>query len=281
MVSISLFIAKRCILSYFTLCDITVTNYLLLYVQNNKRLLLIIAFTHKGDVIMSKTSLIIAGLICTVVIAFIIPGFKSNAASNEPKQSPSLGGWSLVEENNTAMLEEDDANRIQKVLKESGSDLEVLDLIATQVVAGVNYMYLTYGTPAGSTVPGYYFVTIYEDLKGNDTIIGTTPIDVTAVQTMIPLGKGATGAWAVSESGKACMFADQNAQASFDAINNGKVMYNPVALLATQLVSGTNYKALCKGNDMNLYVVTWYRNLQGNASLTSAECVNLGAYSGR
>lgn len=230
---------------------------------------------------MSKTSLIIAGLICTVVIAFIIPGFKSNAASNEPKQSPSLGGWSLVEENNTAMLEEDDANRIQKVLKESGSDLEVLDLIATQVVAGVNYMYLTYGTPAGSTVPGYYFVTIYEDLKGNDTIIGTTPIDVTAVQTMVPLGKGATGAWAVSESGKACMFADQNAQASFDAINNGKVMYNPVALLATQLVSGTNYKALCKGNDMNLYVVTWYRNLQGNASLTSAECVNLGAYSGR
>jgi len=281
MVSISLFIAKRCILSYFTLCDITVTNYLLLYVQNNKRLLLIIAFTHKGDVIMSKTSLIIAGLICTVVIAFIIPGFKSNAASNEPKQSPSLGGWSLVEENNTAMLEEDDANRIQKVLKESGSDLEVLDLIATQVVAGVNYMYLTYGTPAGSTVPGYYFVTIYEDLKGNDIIIGTTPIDVTAVQTMIPLGKGATGAWAVSESGKACMFANQNAQASFDAINNGKVMYNPVALLATQLVSGTNYKALCKGNDMNLYVVTWYRNLQGNASLTSAECVNLGAYSGR
>ncbi len=58
-------------------------------------------------------------------------------------------------------------------------------------------------------------------------------------------------------------------------------MYNPVALLATQLVSGTNYKALCKGNDKNLYVVTWYRDLKGNASLTSAECVNIGAYSGK
>lgn len=281
MVSIFLFIAKLRILSYFTWCDITVTDYLLLYVQNNKRLLLKIAFTHKGDVIMSKTSLIIAGLICTVVISFIIPGFKSNAASNESKQSPKLGGWSLVEENNTAMLEEDDANRIQTALKGSGSNLEVLDLIATQVVAGVNYMYLTYGTPAGNTVPGYYFVTIYEDLKGNCTIIGTTPVDVTDIQTGTPLGQGATGAWAVSESGKACMFADQNAQASFDAINNRSVMYNPVALLATQLVSGTNYKALCKGKDMNLYVVTWYRDLKGNSSLTSAKCVNIGAYSGR
>lgn len=79
---------------------------------------------------------------------------------------------------------------------------------------------------------------------------------------------GATGAWAVRKSGKAGVFPDENAQASFDTINNGEGLYNPVALLATQAVSGTNYKALCIGNDKNLYVVTWYRNLQGNASLT-------------
>ena len=57
-------------------------------------------------------------------------------------------------------------------------------------------------------------------------------------------------------------------------------MYNPVALLATQVVTGTNYKALCTGNDKNLYVLTWYKDLKGNVSLTSNECVNIGAYSG-
>ena len=105
---------------------------------------------------------------------------------------------------------------------------------------------------------------------------GNTP----AIQTAEPIGKGMTGGWAVRGSGKPGMFSDQNAQASFDAINKGDVMYNHVALLATQVVFGTNYKALCKGNDSNLYVVTWYRDLQGNASFTSAECVNIGAYSG-
>ncbi len=129
-------------------------------------------------------------------------------------------------------------------------------------------------------MPCYYFVTAYEDTKGSDSIIGVTSINVTDIQTGKPLGKGATGAWAVNGSGKIGMFSDQDAQALFDAINDGDVMYNPVALLATQIVAGTNYKALCTGSDGNLYVVTWYGDLSGNSSLTSAECVNIGAYSG-
>ena len=88
------------------------------------------------------------------------------------------------------------------------------------------------------------------------------------------------GGWAVRGTGKPGMLSDQNAQASFDKINYEDVMYNPIALLATQVVSGTNYKALCRGNDGNLYAVTWYNDLQNNASFTSAECVNIGAYSG-
>ena len=50
--------------------------------------------------------------------------------------------------------------------------------------------------------------------------------------------------------------------------------------MVTQIVAGTNYKVLCTGSDGNLYVVTWYGDLSSNSSLTSAECVNIGAYSG-
>ena len=224
--------------------------------------------------------MIIAGLACAAIFASILTGFTTKAAAEPAKQAPALGGWTLVENNNTVMMNEKDSTRIKTVLKDYDADFKVLDLVATQVVSGANYMYLVYGTTADSTVPGYYFVTVYEDTKGNDSIIGTTPIDVTAIQTTAPLGKGATGGWAVRGSGKAGMFPDENAMASFDAINNGDVMYNPIALLATQVVSGTNYKARCRANDQNLYVVTWYKDLQGNSSLTSAECVNIGAYSG-
>ena len=228
---------------------------------------------------MRKINIIIAGLACALVFTFVLSGFRTEAAAAADK-TPALGGWTLADGNTPAMMSEKDITRIDKVLKERGDNFNVIDLVATQVVSGANYMYLVYGTTANEAVPGYYFVTVYEDTKGNDSIIGTTPVDVTAIQTAAPLKKGMTGGWAVRGSGKPGMFSDQNAQASFDAINKGDVMYNPVALLATQVVSGTNYKALCKGNDSNLYVVTWYRDLQGNASFTSAECVNIGAYSG-
>lgn len=225
---------------------------------------------------MKKINIFITGIVCAIIFGLFLTGFRSMTASEAAKQV--VGGWSIVDDNTTAMMKEEDSARIKAVLDENGGNFNVIDLVATQVVSGVNYMYLVYGTEADSTVPGYYFVTVYEDTKGNDSIHAITSIDVTAIQTATPLGKGATGAWAVRGSGKAGMFNDQDVQASFDAINKGDVMYNPVALLATQVVAGTNYKALCQGKDKNLYVVTWYKDLQGNSSLTSAECVNIGAY---
>ncbi|MBE5826000.1 MAG: hypothetical protein E7307_05120 [Butyrivibrio sp.] len=102
----------------------------------------------------------------------------------------------------------------------------------------------------------------------------------TEAASQAPKKASALGGWTLVSDNTPGMLPDKNAQASFDAINNGDVMYNPCALLATQVVSGTNYKALCMGNDGNLYIVTWYRDLKGNSSLTSAECVDIGAYSG-
>lgn len=230
---------------------------------------------------MKNLNIFIAGIVCVVVLGCAFSGFMPKAEAESPKDKPALGGWTIVTDNTPRMMNEADSTRINNAIKESGADFEALGLVATQVVSGANYMYLVYGTDKGTEDPGYYFMTVYEDTKGNDSVIGTVAIDIANIQTAAPLGKGATGAWAVRGSGKPGMLPDENAQASFDAINNGDVMYNPVALLATQLVSGSNYKALCIGNDMNLYVVTWYRDLKGNASLTSAECVNIGAYSGK
>ncbi len=225
-----------------------------------------------------------AAIVSMVMVVSVTPvtafASEGQALSVAAGQEQVLGGWSLVTNNKTSMMSETYSNRINEVLKESGANFQIIDIVATQIVSGMNYMYLAYGTYGDSTVPAYYFVTVYENTAGIDSLIGITPIDVTAVQTAAPHGTGSLGGWTVKGSGKAGMLPDQDAQASFDAINKGDVVYNPVALLATQVVSGINYKALCKGSDKNLYVVTWYKDLQGNASFTAAECVNIGAYSG-
>ncbi|MCR4657162.1 MAG: hypothetical protein K5770_13200 [Lachnospiraceae bacterium] len=225
---------------------------------------------------MRKTGMMITSLVCAIFIGLIFMGNRTEAAS---RHKPKTGGWTLFTDNSPCMMSEKDSIRISEALKDHGGHFEVLGLVAAQVVSGTNYMYLAYGTEANEAIPGYYFIKLYSDTKGHNSIVSVASIDVTKIQTGKPLGKAATGAWAVRTSGKPGMFPDQNVQASFDAINNGDVIYNPVALLAAQPVSGTNYKALCTGNDKKLYVVTWYVDLQGNASLTSSECVNIGAYS--
>lgn len=249
---------------------------------------------------MKKMSKFAAGLMCLATAGLVLAGCKkAEPAQTTPDTAPevlseaelitpdtqpdapvSLGGYEWVTNNTANMMDEADSVRIAVSLRGEGTDFEVLDLVATQVVSGVNYMYLCYGAKEAGGTPGYYFVTIYETTGGEDSVLGIVPIDITAIKTAEPLGKGATGAWAVKGTGKAGNLPDEKAQASFDAINTGDVTYNPVALLATQLVSGMNYKALCRGNDDNLYVVTWYNDLDDNASLTSAECVDIGAYSG-
>ena len=225
---------------------------------------------------MKKISMMITGLVCAMFFGLVYMGSPAEAASG---RKPKAGGWTLFADNTPCMLNEKDSTQINEALKDHGGDFEVLGLVATQVVSGTNYMYLAYGTEANEAIPGYYFIKLYSDTKGNNSIVSVESIDVTGIKTVNLPGKAAAGAWDVRTSGKPGMFSDQNVQKSFDAVNKGDVIYNPVALLATQLVSGTNYKALCTGNDKNLYVVTWYVDLKGNASLTSSECVDIGAYS--
>ena len=123
---------------------------------------------------MSKMNLIIAGLICTSFLTFVLSGFRAEAASEETKQKQVLGGWTLVEDNTPAMMSEKDGTRINTALKESGDDLEALDLVATQVVAGMHYSILCeLPAVAPDAEPKYSIVIVYQDLEGNAEVTDT------------------------------------------------------------------------------------------------------------
>ena len=89
------------------------------------------------------------------------------------------------------------------------------------------------------------------------------------------------GGWTVSEPGASSLTEEE--QAIFDQAKEGLlgVEYTPVAVLATQLVSGTNYAYLCSSKAVTpeaqpeWCVVVVYNNLQNEASVSSVCDIDL------
>ena len=88
------------------------------------------------------------------------------------------------------------------------------------------------------------------------------------------------GGWKLTEDGA----LTEEAQSAFDKATEGLlgVNYTPLALLGTQLVSGTNYCFLCEATvvypDAQPYyaVVSVYQDLQGKAEILNIVALDLG-----
>lgn len=208
----------------------------------------------------------------------VVPGSSGGA-------EPVLGGWTITEEQ-TSNLSEEETARFDKAMEgQTGVNYTPIAIIGTQVVSGTNYQYLCLGTvvsPDGA--PQWYIVTIYEDLNGGVELTGIADLDLTSLKTVSGAAGEATGAWAATEpGGKAVMLPDEMAQKAFDAVAEGdQIKYYPIALLATQVVAGTNYKVMAHGVSETagngIYVLTIYQDLEGNATLDNAEQLDLAAY---
>lgn len=101
-----------------------------------------------------------------------------------------------------------------------------------------------------------------------------------------PEGSASLGGWQIFEDEKEAVPAD--AKEAFDSAIQGYTGMNlePKALLATQVVSGTNYAFLCLGERVvqnpvkGWYVVVVYKDLQGKAKISSVEDFDLTAHIG-
>ena len=187
------------------------------------------------------------------------------AASEEA--APIVGGWTRAEspevpDHVKALLEKAAADMV-------GAEYEPVAYIGSQVVAGTNHALLCRITPVvPDAVSHYGIVTLYEDLDGNVSI--TDIRDSEAEEEALP-GE-LTGAW---ENPESPVLTDE-AKAALDKALEKLVgaEYEPIALLATQLVSGTNYSILCEvtpvvPDAVSSYVIVHvYQDLEGNAEIT-------------
>ena len=172
---------------------------------------------------------------------------------------------------------------------QAGMDLQPVAVLATQVVAGQNIAYLCKGTPTTQDpIAEWDIVVVYNDLQGEASISSVTPIDLADVKTTEDASSvEAVGAWEVVDATSGVAMTAEAAQAFSKAAENyDGIMINPLALLGTQMVAGTNYLILGTGHAVvqdpiaSLYVATVYEDLEGNCEFTDVSQFDLLAYIG-
>ena len=199
-------------------------------------------------------------IVFILIAALIITSVAVLAACRRKNvQEPTSGGW--AEAQSPVITDETSAlmDKVNSVL--AGAQYTPVAYLASQVVAGRNHRILCKSTP---TVPdaksNYVIVEIYEDLQGNAEI---TSVLESAAQA--PSDEQLMGGWSDAES----PVVTDEISAMTAKVCKG---YTPVALVATQVVAGTNYCVLCNREGENNYFLAYiYQDLDGKAELTDRE----------
>ncbi len=216
----------------------------------------------------------------------------STAASTETSETSesseqTAGGWTLNTEANAQLTAEEQEVFNKATAEHVGAKLTPVTVLATQVVSGTNYAYLCTSTPttpdSGTT---WCIVVVYQDLEGNASVTSVKDLVLDDLKVGEAAANAAelTGGWTVAQKEAAALPTD--AQTAFDnALKNYDGMtLRPLALLGTQVVSGTNYLVLCEGAPVvqdpqeGLYVVTVYADLNGSATISDVQALDLASY---
>lgn len=188
---------------------------------------------------------------------------------DEEEETQLDGGWSRAESPEIT----DEVRELLNKATEGydGPAYTPIAYIGSQVVAGTNHKILCGVTPVvPDAVTTYAIVVLYEDLNGNVEMIDY--MDSEAEVEELPDSEGMTGGWSAVEPP---VMTDEAKAALKKAVENlVGAEYEPVALLATQIVAGTNYSILCEVTpvtpdaETGYVIVHVYEDLDGNAEIT-------------
>ena len=195
------------------------------------------------------------------------------------EDNPIVGGWEIAEVARED-LDENEKEIFEKAMEPIlGEDYEPVCVLATQLVSGTNYAYLARGTTVtAEPVSNFCIIKVYRDLQGH--------VELLDIKTREDTDDAVLGGWQVKDSGRPGTLGSAEAQASFDKATADLVGvgYNPIQLLARQLVNGNNYIALVRGRAFSvddtpeLYIMSWYEDLDGNSTVTEIRKFDLNYY---
>lgn len=150
------------------------------------------------------------------------------------------------------------SNEVKDVLakateKLTGATYTPVAYLGSQVVAGTNHRILCTMKPATKKAKKTYaIVTVYEDLEGNAEIT-----EILNSKAEVKVTKEVTdGGWIAPETPEVTQEAGEALLAATK--NTAKGSFNPVALLGTQVVAGTNYCMLCEITPLDENAETYF-----------------------
>ena len=212
----------------------------------------------------------------------------SSAESTQAVEEPVSGGWTVYTDTASTTMPE---ALLPAFLSVTNSVEDVtysaVAYLGSQVVAGTNYQVLCTAAPKNGGDATLKVLIIYIDLDGKAELTKVSDFNITDYTESAGkvTEKNLAGGWQVNDDIEPTPLPD-DAQKAFDKAVEGfdGNKLTPMALLGTQVVSGTNYAILC-GSELvteepvtNLQVVTVYADLEGKAEITNICTLDLADF---
>ena len=229
---------------------------------------------------LKKISVLIISLTMMLFVSACGTSSENGSASESENAEAVTGGWEM-HHNEASVLPDDVQTAFDNATETfTGSELKPVVYVASQAVAGKNYMILCEATTTTETPSAsYQMVIVYADTDGNAEITQIKEFDLTAYTE----GEGAEisaeqldGGWKAAED-RSSVVIPQEAKDAFDKATenlDGNEL-EPMALLGTQVVNGTNYAFLCfstlqtEETINGVQVVTVNADTDGNAGISN------------
>ena len=212
-------------------------------------------------------------------------GAEATEATEATETTEQLsGGWEVVSEPAQSALPGEVQEAFDEFMKNYNDELIPMAYYGRQESSlGTNYQLLCKSTNDNELET----VVLHEDPElGMDAVINQFIIaDYTEGSGAALDGDPDEGEWEVSDSAVGSQITEE-AQAAYD---NAKASYDgtapqPLTLLGTQVVAGTNYAFLAKGQTDTdnprsaVQVVIVYEDLEGNAQITNINTLDMGEF---
>ncbi len=192
------------------------------------------------------------------------------------------GGWTIPEYSESASIALEDE---VKEAYESAVDAEQFRAVAylgSQVVAGVNYAFLC----LDKTDNSFKELVIYKNLEGKSEITNVRDVsvsDYTGGESDLGKAFSLAGGWFVDDANGIGVGEDILGFFANEYIIEDDIAKDPIALLGTQVVAGTNYAVLCKVAEyvldsrmyQGLAVAIVYKDLEGKMDVISWKSFNI------
>lgn len=200
---------------------------------------------------------------------FDYEGDENDVGPVEPVVYSSVaGGWNIPQD---TVLDEDARSAFYAAAGEETA-LEPVELLGTQVVAGINYAILC------RAADGWKIAYVYRSVSGECELVRE--------QMLFPMGEGLAGGWTEPfEESFTAEEIDAIHESVYEAFGELDGVYvDESIVLGQQVVAGMNYAVLCRKITLTAEpaaawaMATVYVDLEGNSSVTDMQDVVLSLY---